>query len=174
MLVAVDRADSPARGAHLALGGLLGARLALALLLRRAVQEAVVGEHQVRAIVHADVPRGDTGAPEGVQFLSEGIHVHDGAGPQQAVGLGVKHPAGGEVQGKASLIVHHGVAGVVTALEADYHVGAFREIVDHASLALVAPLGAHHHRHRHRLPPIRLFARTKGTPGQPRRAAQAW
>ena len=43
----------------------------------------------------------------------------------------------------------HGVACVIAALRADYHVGLFRQNINDLSLAFVAPLGPHQNRIGH-------------------------
>ena len=57
--------------------------------------------------------------------------------------------AGQQVQGELALIVHDGVARVAAALIAHDHVEMVGEVVDHAALALVAPVDAYDRTIRH-------------------------
>ena len=57
--------------------------------------------------------------------------------------------AGQQVQGELALIVHDGVACVAAALIAHDHVEMVGEVVDHAALALVAPVDAYDRTIRH-------------------------
>ncbi len=47
-----------------------------------------------------------------------------------------------QVQDKPALVVNDGVTGVVAALIADNYIVFFREQIDHAALALIAPVGS--------------------------------
>ena len=59
------------------------------------------------------------------------------------------------------------VASVVTALEADDHVGAARQPIDDLALAFVAPLGTDHYHIRHRDPLRRSMIRQRGDRAAP-------
>ncbi len=70
VLVAIDGADAAAGGAHLALGGLVIDALALALILRPAV-EGGGREEEVGAIVDVQVGGVDAGGLQGGDLLPE-------------------------------------------------------------------------------------------------------
>ncbi len=55
--------------------------------------------------------------------------------------VGVVDAGGDEREGQLLLADDDGVPGVVAALEAHHVVGSLGEVVDHAALAFVAPLG---------------------------------
>ena len=76
------------------------------------------------------------------------------SGERHAVAENVHHAlaedaAGQQVQGELALIVHDGVARVAAALIAHDHVEMVGEVVDHAALALVAPVDAYDRTIRH-------------------------
>ena len=139
-LVHVGRPDAAARGAD---GQLAQADLALGVHLH------VVRHDQVRGARDAQVAGVNAALLQLVEFLHqhEGIHHH--AVADDAERVGVEDAAGDEVQRVRLVAGHDGVARVVAALVARDHVAALGEQVNDLALALIAPLGADHHRRRH-------------------------
>ena len=137
-LVLVGRADAPAGGADLdAAGGILAQRVQLAV--ERQDQGAVGGD--------LERPGGDVDALAGqpVDLLGQrpGVDDHAVADHRQLARPDDARRQQAELVDGA--VDDQRVAGVVAALEAHHHVGAFRQPVDDLALAFVAPLGAYHH-----------------------------
>ena len=87
----------------------------------------------------------DAPLPEAVDLADEVPGIEDDAVADDAELAGA-HDAGGQKRQLVGLVADdEGVAGVVAALEAHDDVGALGQPVDDLALALVAPLGAHHH-----------------------------
>ncbi len=79
--------------------------------------------------------------------------------------VAVEDAAWDEGEDRLLPIHHQGVPGVVAALEAHHHLGALGEQVDHLALALVAPLGAHHHHVWHASSPAPIAPAPRGDNG---------
>ena len=137
VLVGVDRRDAAQGGAVL---------LVLQPGLLQTVEGAVEGEDDGGAVGDLEVLRGDgnAGGLEVCNLLGEVLEVDDGAVAQHVDDALGEDARGDEVQGELAVLVHHGVAGVVAALIADDDVIIGGDQIDHAALALVAPVDAYH------------------------------
>lgn len=140
-LVGVGGADAPLGSSDAGFGA--------ERLLFQPVDQGVKGQHDVRPLREPEV-RGVYAA--GLQLgdlLEQVVRVDHGPGAHHAAGLGVEDARWHKMQLEGAVIVHHGVAGVVPALKADDHVGALGQVVDDATFAFIAPLGAYNRGNRH-------------------------
>ena len=107
--------------------------------MQRQDQRGVLGDLQALRI---DV---DAALPEAVDLADEMPGIEDDAVADDAELAGA-HDARRQKRQLVGLVADdERVAGIVAALEAHDDVGALAEPVDDLALALVAPLGAHHH-----------------------------
>ena len=137
-LVFVGRADAAAGGADLlAARGALGGQL----------DHAVIGKDDLGAVrdlelaVDIDAELANAG-----DFLEEGDGVQHHAVADDAHAARAQHAAGNELQHEFLAADDDGVAGVVAAGITRHGAEALAEHVHDLSLALIAPLGAQHHR----------------------------
>ncbi len=112
--------------------------------LLQAVDQRVIGHHDVRPFAEEQVRGGHARRLDLLQLREQVVRVHHAAGADDALRDGVEHPRRHHVQRKASVLVHHGVTGVVAALVPDGHVRVLGEVVDDPTLALVAVLRTDH------------------------------
>ena len=137
-LVFVGGADAAAGGADL-----LAARRALGGQFDHAVigqdDLGAIGDEELAVDIDAEVAQlGD--------FLEEGDGIEDHAVADDAFASRAEHAAGNELQYEFLPADDDGVSGVVAAGIARHGGEALAEHVDNLALALVAPLGAQHHR----------------------------
>ncbi len=132
-LVGVGRADAPLGGAD------AGAAASPGLL--ELVEERVVGHHQVGPGGDHQVVGRHPGGLDGGELGRQVVEVDHAAGADDTPGRRVEDPGRQQVEGEGSVLVDDGMTGVVSALEADDHVGVLSEPVDDPAFALVAPLG---------------------------------
>src|SRR5262245_7813058 len=88
---------------------------------------------------------GDAAANERLHLLEERSGIDDDAASDDASATRVQDSRRDRLEHELLLADHDGVSGIVAALVANRHVCIGRQHVDHLALALVAPLGAHHH-----------------------------
>ena len=115
---------------------------AAARRLLQAVQQAMIGHHDVGALGEPEVVQADAGARQLGHLFEQRVRVDHRARADDAAGGRVEDAGRHQVQPERAVLVDHGVPGVVAALEADHHVGALRQVVDDPALAFIAPLGA--------------------------------
>ena len=135
VLVAVDRGDA-------ALGGAVGLVRKAGFL--EAVQRDVVGHDDDRAVADHEVLRvdADARAPQLLDLAAEMADIHHHAVAEDVHLLMAEDAGGQQVEREGAAVVLDRVAGVVAALIADDHVVILGHEVDHAALALVAPVHA--------------------------------
>ena len=146
-LVRVGRADALTGRAEL---------LPAALALVETVDRDVPGHEEMRAVRDAKVAGADAAALEIGELFAEHLEIHDRAGADDAQRVRIEDARRHEMQLERAVLVDHGVAGVVAALEADDHVRLLRQEVRDLALALVTPLGPDDGGHWHVL---RRYAR---------------
>ena len=88
---------------------------------------------------------------QAVYFRDQVRRVDDHAVADYAGRAAVQHPRRDQLEDVLVPALHHRVAGIRSALVADDHVGILGQQVHDLALAFVAPLGADHHQHAHRL-----------------------
>ena len=59
-----------------------------------------------------------------------------------------------QMQGKLTVLIDHGMAGISASLKADNNIIFFRQQVDHAALPLISPVDSDDCAVRHRKPPL--------------------
>ena len=142
ILVGVERRDA-----------LLGGAVLLVLEPRflQRVEFAMPRQQQGGALADLQVLRRDRHAcgAQGLDLVIQVLAVERHAVAENVYHALAEDAAGQQVQGELALIVHDGVARVAAALIAHDHVEAVGEIVDHAALALVAPVDAYDRTIRH-------------------------
>ena len=108
----------------------------------RAVLELVVGHTDSRAVGDDERVLAGHDALRGyvLELVVEVLYVYDHAGAHDVRYALAQYAARQEVQYELPALVHDGVAGVVAALIAAYDVVVLAQEVDHAALALVAPV----------------------------------
>ena len=137
VLVAVAVGDAALGGAELSAG--LGQALLLKAVLcdmERHGDGRTVRDFQVFG---ADL---NTLLGQGGDFLLEVLGVDDHAAAHNADNVGAQNAGGNQVQDEFAALVLDGVACIVAALIARNNVIVLAEQVDHAALALVAPVNA--------------------------------
>ena len=135
VLVAVAVGDAALGGAE------LGASLGQALFLK-AVLCHMEGHGDGRAVGNLQVLGADLNTFLGQEgdFLLEVLGVDDHAAAHNADNVGAQNAGGNQVQDEFAALVLDGVACIVAALIARNNVIVLAEQVDHAALALVAPV----------------------------------
>ena len=106
--------------------------------MRRQDQRRVVGDPQ--RIRRDRQPL----APHDLDFGQQRPGIDDDTVADDRQLAGPHHPGRQQAQLVLDIADDQGVAGVVTALEADHHIGPLRQPIDDLALALVAPLRADH------------------------------
>ena len=136
VLVRIERGDALPGGAVLFVGQ--------ASFLQR-VQLPVPGQKQRGPVTDFQVFRADRHAffPQGFDLDPEVFGVQRDTVAQNIHNAGVKNAGGQQMQRKLPIVVDDGVARVAASLIADDHVKVLRQQIDHAALALVAPVDAH-------------------------------
>ena len=145
----VAQADAHAGGLHLvggpdaaARGADLGAHL-VGPDFAPLIQGDVVRQDDVGLLGEQEAAREvEPARPEPIQFLLEDLEVQHHAVADHQEAPGMQGAAGHLMQGDALAIHHHGVSGVVAALEADHMAEAGAEQVHDLALAFVPPLEA--------------------------------
>ena len=135
-LIGIDRRNAAACRAEL---------LVAEPVLFQAVKELVIGHADGRAVADLEICRAYCYAA-GAQtrgLIKQVLKVDDYAGAEDINGVVAKDAGRQQVQDELALVVYHGVACVVAALIADNDVVIFREQIDHAALALIAPVCSH-------------------------------
>ena len=125
-----------------ALGGAeLGTGLGQALLLQTVLRH-MEGHGDGRAVGDLQVLGADlnTLLGQGGNFLLEVLGVDDHAAAHNADNVGAQNAGGNQVQDEFAALVLDGVACIVAALIARNNVIVLAEQVDHAALALIAPV----------------------------------
>jgi hypothetical protein len=134
-LVLVGRADAAPRGADLGAGirrRVLAQRVELAV--QRQDQRGVVGNAKIVGIDD------DALGGQPVDFADQRMRVDHHAIADDGELARTDDARGQERQLVADTVDDQRVAGIVAALEADHHVGAFRQPVDNLAFSLVTPL----------------------------------
>ena len=136
ILVGVDRRDAAQRGAVF---------LVLQTGLFQTVQRAVIGEDDGRALGNLEVLRRDlnTGIHQALHFAPQMLEVDDNAVAQHVNDALQEDTGRNQMQRKLAIFVDDGVARVVAALIPADDVIFLCDQVDHAALALVAPVDAY-------------------------------
>ena len=135
VFVAVDVGDAPLGGAE------LGAGLGQPGLLQPVLQD-VVGHGDGGPVRDLEVGRADVDpllAQVG-DLAVQMVGINDHAVAHDADDVGPQDAGGQQVEHKLAPLVLDGMAGVVAALVADHDVVILAEQVDHAALALIAPV----------------------------------
>ena len=135
-LIGIDRRNAAACRAEL---------LVAEPVLFQAVKELVIGHANGRAVAYLEICRAYCYAA-GAQtrgLIKQVLKVDDYAGTEDINGVVAKDAGRQQIQDELTLIIYHGVACVVAALIADNDVVIFREQIDHAALALIAPVCSH-------------------------------
>ena len=137
VLVAVAVGDAALGGAE------LGTGLGQALLLQTVLCH-MEGHGDGRAVGNLQILGADlnTLLGQGGDLLLEVLGVDDHAAAHNADNVGAQNAGGNQVQDEFAALVLDGVAGIVAALIARNNVIVLAEQVDHAALALVAPVDA--------------------------------
>ena len=142
ILVGIERRDA-----------LLGGAVLLVLEARflQRVELAVPRQQQGGALADLQVLRCNrhTCGAQGLDLVIQVLAVERHAVAENVHHTLAEDAAGQQVQGELALIVHDGVARVAAALIAHDHVEMVGEVVDHAALALVAPVDAYDRTIRH-------------------------
>ena len=135
IFVAIDRRNA-------ALGGAV-AVAAQSLLLQR-VLHRMEGQHHDGAVGDLEVVGRDLypGGAHAIHLAADVLEIDHSARAQQVDLFRAEDARGQQVQLELAIFVDDGMAGVVAALIADDHVVALGEVIDHAALALVAPVDA--------------------------------
>ena len=129
--VHVAGADAAVRRADLVLA---------ARLVADAVHEAVIREHDMRAVADADAGEVDAARRERVHLLEHDLRVEGDAVADDAVRALEQDARRHEAQLVCFIIDDDGMAGVAAALVAHDRLSLLGEIVDDLALSLVAPL----------------------------------
>ncbi len=137
-LVFVSRTDATPGGADLAVTGRRFTDL-IEFAMERQDQRRVFGDPQV--VLGDD----DVLGFELVDFGGERPGIDDDAIADHGELAGADDAGGQERQLVDVLADDEGVAGVMSTLEADHHIGALRQPIDDLAFALIAPLGANNH-----------------------------
>ena len=113
--------------------------------LLQPVQLAVPRQQQRRAVADLQVIRrdGDARGADGVHFAQQILAVQRHAVAEDVDDALAENAARQQVQGELALFVDHRVARVAAALIADDDIIVVGQVVDHAALALVAPVDAY-------------------------------
>ena len=135
-LIGIDRRNAAACRAEL---------LVAEPVLFQSVKELVIGHADGRAVADLEVCRAycDAAGAQTRGLIKQVLKVDDYAGAEDVDGVVAKDAGRQQVQDELALVVYHGVACVVAALIADNDVVIFREQIDHAALALIAPVCSH-------------------------------
>ena len=115
------------------------------IALPAGVEHDVVRHDQVRVGADAQAADVDTAGRQPVELTGQHQRVDDDAVADDAQLALVQHPRGDQVELVRDAFPDDRVPGVVAALEAHDHLGAFGEQVDDLPLAFIAPLGADEH-----------------------------
>ena len=136
VLVGIDGSNAAAGGAELLVGK--------ALLLHN-VLKLMVGQADNRAGAYLEVVRRDADArlAELGALIIKMLKVDNDAVADDVDGRLAQDAGGQEVENELALLIDDGVTGVVAALITADDVIIRREQVDHAALALVAPVDSH-------------------------------
>ena len=86
---------------------------------------------------------GDAAVAQTPNLVEQVLGVDDHAGTHDVDGLVAQNAGREEIQHELALVVDDGVPGVVAALIAHDNVVFLRQEIDHAALALVAPVDAY-------------------------------
>ena len=135
-LIGIDRRNAAAGRAEL---------LVAESVLFQSVKELVIGHADGRAVTYLEICRAYCYAA-GAQtsgLIEKVLKVDDYAGAEDVDGVVAENAGRQQIQDELALIIYHGVACVVAALIADNDVVIFREQIDHAALALIAPVCSH-------------------------------
>ena len=92
-----------------------------------------------------------------IHLLEQRLGVDHHARAQDAAGFGVEDPRRYQVKSKCAELINDGMAGVVTTLKADHHIGLLGQIIYDAPFALIAPLGTYYGCYSHTSPPVYLL-----------------
>ena len=114
-------------------------------VLFQSVKELVIGHADGCAVADLEVFRAycDTALAQTRGLIKQVLKVDDYASTEDVDGVVAEDAGRQQVQDELALVVYHGVACVVAALIADNDVVIFREQIDHAALALIAPVCSH-------------------------------
>jgi hypothetical protein len=83
------------------------------------------------------------------QLFREALESDDHAGAKDVDGLGIENARRKQVELEEAKLVDHGVARIVAALKTYDKIRVLGEVIHHAPLALVAPIGAHDNFYAH-------------------------
>ena len=121
----------------------------------------MVGHDQVGFFTDLDLVRRDVDPLVGqvIDFIQEHFRVHHHAVSQQA-GFPLEDARRDQMADELLPVDHHGVAGVVSPLEADHHVRHFCQQVHDLSLALIPPLGTDDNDVCHLVTPLKKIRTT--------------
>ena len=133
VLVAVERSDALLRRAVL---------LVLQALLLERIQLPVPRQQERGAVADLQVLRrdGDARGADGVHLALEVLQIDGDAVAEDVHNTAAEDAGRQQMEGELAQLVYDRVARVAAALIAHDHVKALRQIVDHAALALVAPV----------------------------------
>ena len=136
VFVRVGGGDAAAGGAEL---------LVRQTVLFQAVKQLVVRHADDGLVADLQVLRcdGDAALSQARDLVEHVLRINDHAGAEHVHGLVAQDAGRHEIEHELALVVDDGVAGVVAALIAHDDVVLLAEQVDHAALALVAPVDAY-------------------------------
>jgi hypothetical protein len=84
----------------------------------------------------------DASFPQLIDLLKQNVRVDNDAVSDEVESLGPEDPAWNQMKTERSLVVDHGVSGVVATSEARDNVGVSRQKINDLPFALITPLSA--------------------------------
>ena len=110
-------------------------------VLRRQLDQAVVGKNDVRAIADEEIAvHLDAGRAQGIDFLHEGERIEHDAITDDAAAAFAQHAARNELENKLLALDGNRMSGIVTAGITRNHLEALGQNVNDFAFAFVAPL----------------------------------
>ena len=105
----------------------------------------MIGHADGRAVAYLEVGGAYRYAAlaQAIDLIEQMLKVDNDSRAEHIHGVIAQYARRQQIQDKLSLVVHHGVTGVVAALITDNNIILFREQIDHTALALIAPVGSH-------------------------------
>ena len=95
-----------------------------------------------------------------VQLFDQTLQVDHHAGTENVDDVGIEYPRGKQVEFKFPVLIHHGMARIVTPLETHDIVSVLRQVIHHTAFAFITPICAYNDFYAHVQPsfPLVLYA----------------